>query len=258
METISAGGFRQCLAEMKAAVPCRYLQWLAEDPGTHDYTVKASVLPEGEAGYDVAHRTGIIGQVFRTEQPILARNVKVHPLYDSFDGAIDWELCFPLFNGNALAGVINLEGSGTLERERTVWRIVGDVIRNSLPYQLPDGPLRPDTACLLETQRLSISQPDIVQTAKAIARGGEQTLLVGNFPDLLRDRSPTMAEARRKGLGVSYCVFGVESRLDLLATGSPDYSSFSEQGSAEWWPTCAGRYAFVLEQFVGPRGRGKE
>lgn len=85
---------------------------------------------------------------------------------------------------------------------------------------------------------------DIVAMAKAIARSGESTLLVGDYPDLLRGRGPTMADASRQGLGVSYCYFGVERRLDILATGPMTQELWEDY--ADWWDNCRGRYAFVL------------
>ena len=68
-----------------------------------------------QEGYDTAHRTGIIGQVFRTGRTLFAPDVAHHPLYDPFDPAITWELCFPVCAEGRLVAVVNLEGAGTLD-----------------------------------------------------------------------------------------------------------------------------------------------
>ena len=85
----------------------------------------------------------------------------------------------------------------------------------------------------------------MAEVARAIARGGESTLLVGNHPDLLGGRTPNMAEALQQGLSASYCYFGVERRLDLLATGTLTSKEILEN-RLDWWTTSQGRYAYVL------------
>jgi len=53
--------YYRCLTLLQPIIPYRYAQWFVEDPDYHDYRVVASTLPEGEEGYNVAHRTGVIG-----------------------------------------------------------------------------------------------------------------------------------------------------------------------------------------------------
>lgn len=244
--------YRRCLALLQSVVPYRYGQWLIEDQESHDYRVIASVVPENSANYATAHRTGIIGQVFRIEKPILAPDVGNHPLYDPFDDAIEWELCFPIFESGKITGVINLEGTGNPESGHGNWDRICEVVHESTQCNPPSSVPQVDTSCLVNTCRIVIraasdqdQRSEIVNIARAIARGGESTLLVGHFPDLLRGRGPTMAEASQMGLGVSYCYFGVERRLDLLATGAVTHVATLEDPLA-WWRTSRGRYAFVL------------
>ena len=80
--------YHDCLLQLKTVIRYSYGQWLIEDPDNHDYKVVVSVTTENEPGYSIAHRTGIIGQVFRTKQSILASDLSNHPLYDPFDHTI--------------------------------------------------------------------------------------------------------------------------------------------------------------------------
>lgn len=243
---------QSCLASLREIVPCQYTQWVVEDPETHDYRVVASILPEGEAGYDIAHRTGVIGQVFRTEQSMAVTDTRNHPLYDPFDGSIDWELCFPVFVEGRMTGVINLEGKGALAISAGVWDRVRQTVHETTQCQPPLSPPDVDNPQLIQSRRIMIRsdsgsdcQSDVIELGRALARGGASTLLVGHYPDLLGGRGPTMAEASQQALGLSYCFFGVEKRLDLLATGPMAQESLLEH-DADWWSTCKGRYAFVL------------
>lgn len=245
-------GIQRCLTDLQTALPHRYSQWLVEEPESHNYRVVASVIPEGESGYAEAHRTGIIGQVFRTEEAILADQVREHPLYDPFDNEIDWELCFPLFDDGEMAAVINLEGTGVLGMTAELWDRVCEAVQGITRCRPPSVAPQADSPRLLATRRIVIhagsegdQSSDIAAVARAIARGGETTLLVGNYPDLLSGRGPTMTEAMQQGLGVSYCFFGVERRLDILATGSMTHRDILEN-RMDWWNIARGRYAFVL------------
>src|ERR1700729_2007458 len=91
------------LDEIQEAFASTYCQWIIEDPDTRDYRVMTSLRPGGQNGFDVAHRTGVIGQVFRLKKPIIVPDTKNHPLYDAFDQSVAWELCFPVFAGKHLA-----------------------------------------------------------------------------------------------------------------------------------------------------------
>jgi hypothetical protein len=245
--------YQRCLICLQAIIPSPYSQWLVEDSHNHDYRVVASIVPDGADGYDTAHRTGIIGQVFRTEKPILALDVRKHPLYDPFDSEIDWELCFPVFADGKAKAVINLEGAGELSVDRETWDRLSRAVEEVTQCRPPALPPQADSPCLIETHRIvlradgddSEQKDDIVALARALARGGESTLLVGHYPALLHGRGPTMMEAGQQGLSVSYCYFGVEPRLDLLATG-PLSRELPLKSGMEWWNNCRGRYAFVL------------
>lgn len=244
---------QQCLSLLQTIIPFRYAQWLIEDSQNHDYRVVAAVLPAGEVGYDVAHRTGIIGQVFRLEQAILAPDVGQHPLYDSFDSAIDWELCFPVFAQTELAAVVNLEGDGRIDLLPEMWYHFGEIVEENTQFHLSSSVPQVDSSYLIETRRIVIDgdsvdnqRINIIEMAQGIARGGQDTLLVGDYPEILCDRRPTLAEAIQQGVDVSYCYFGVERRLDLLATGPMSQQDLLEK-KIDWWKTSQGRYTFVLE-----------
>jgi hypothetical protein len=250
--TLDIEMYSHCLAKLQTIVPYQYAQWLIEDPDTHDYRVISSVIPDGAEGYTTAHRTGVIGQVFRLEESILVPDVRDHPLYDPFDTDINWELCFPVFVGGKMTAVVNLEGAGALAVGAEAWDRVCQIVEETTQGRPPSPPPPADNPSLIDTHRIVVrtDQVDrerlaIIEMARAIARGGETTLLVGHYPDLLQGRRPTIAEASQKGLGVSYCYFGVEQRLDLLATG-PNTRQVLLQHQ-EWWTNCNGRYAFILQ-----------
>jgi hypothetical protein len=232
----------------------RYAQWLVEDPQNHDYSVIASVIPDGATGYDVAHRTGVIGQVFRLRKSIVVPDVRNHPLYDPFESEIDWELCFPVFNEETALAVINFEGVGTPDLQDDTWNRVWEIIGQTTSYKPEPTRAEANNSPLVHTQRIVIT-PDpaeiveqrsaVVEAAKAIARGGESTLLVGDFDDLLHGRGPTMDEAIKRNLDASYCFFGVEQNLDLIATGPTPQETLSKK-QLNWWSRAQGRYAFVI------------
>lgn len=243
--------YSHCLAQLQVIVPYHYAQWIIESPNNHDYRVVTSVIPEGAEGYDTAHRTGVIGQVFRTEKSIVVTDGQNHPLYDPFDDAINWELCFPVFADENLQAIINLEGAGELCIDKKTWARIRRVVEEATQCRAPSLSPQADGQFFTKTRRIVIRagreydpRSDIVEMARAIARGGESTLLVGDYPDLLHGRGPNMAEASRQGLGVSYCYFGVERRLDLLATGQNAQQILEEH--SDWWNNCNGRYEFVL------------
>jgi hypothetical protein len=220
-----------------------------EDSGSRDYRVVASIVPEGETGYDTAHRTGVIGQVFRTEKPILLADARNHPLYDTFDSNIEWELCFPLLLKGKLDAVINLEGAGLLDVSPNTWRSIGESIIKATQHQIAsapqsDDPWRiPTTEVVVTQDQIDSSNNSVVGLARALARDGKYTLLVGDYPALLRGRSPGLADIEGSGLTASYCFYGVEPRLDLLATGTGSEESLLK---TNWWDHCDGRYSFVI------------
>ncbi|HJQ25468.1 MAG TPA: GAF domain-containing protein [Blastocatellia bacterium] len=257
--TVDDDAIRRCLEKLRAVTFCHYAQWVVEDPASHDYRVVAAILPANESGYDVAHRTGVIGQVFRIAKPILVPDAQNHPLYDPFDHTIEWELAFPVFDGGQMIAVINLEGSGSLDAGDEHWRRVCQAVEETT-WCAPPPPPQASDPCLIETVPMLIQtingddqRAGIVGMARTLARAGRSTLLVGHYPDLLRGRGPTMVEASRQGLDASYCYFGVERRLDLLATG-PATQDELLQSRGNWWDTCNGRYAFVL--VTSPRNEG--
>ena len=242
----------QLLSSLKSLCAAEYAQWIIEDPSDCEYRVVASLLPHGADGYETAHRTGIIGQVFRTEESILAMDVRNYPLYDTFDNSIDWELCFPVFDDGAVAGVVNLEGSGELTISRDSWAIIVRSVEQTTGYRAPASLAMSDSVRLFETREFFISAVPgknaeaLIELAQATARSGKHTLIVGDYPHLVRDRGPTIAEAVQRGLGISYCFFAVEKRLDLLATGQSPNDVL--QAYPLWRNLCDGRYEFVLAQ----------
>jgi hypothetical protein len=240
------------LSSLQSLCRAEYAQWIIEDPADCEYRVVASLIPDAAESYDTAHRTGIIGQVFRAEQSILAMDVRNHPLYDTFDDSIDWELCFPVFTHETLDGVVNLEGAGELTIDNDLWatilRLVEETIGCQPPASLPAG----NSAHFFRTRQFLIrtaagENPDaVMELAQATAHGGEHTLLVGDYPSLVRGRGPSITEAVQRDLGISYCFFPVRKRLDLLATGlrADDVMRMH----TNWWRLCDGRYEFVLIQ----------
>lgn len=211
----------------------------------------AAVVPEGAESYSTAHRTGIIGQVFRTEESIAATDVHHHPLYDTFDDFIDWELCFPLFRNGVLESVINLEGSGEFRLDHEFWTDVCKVVEQMSGCR-PVVSIPKNGGRFLKTHQFVIKavadedQHALIELAQVIAGSSKSTLLVGDYPHLLRDRGPSLAEAVPRGLGISYCFFGVARGLDLLATG-PNPTEVL-RANPNWWDLCDGRYDFVLVQ----------
>lgn len=238
----------RCLTQLQTAFPYSYAQWVIEDPESHDYRVIASIIPEGEQGYDVAHRTGVIGQVFRIEKPILVPNARNHPLYDPFDKTIEWEIAFPVFADESMSAVVNLEGTDILEVAPELWLRLAELVYESTGCRMPSSLPTPDSSTLIKTRRVAIreaSDDDIIDVARGLARDGSSTLLVGHYPDLLRGRTPTLDEAIEQGLSPSYCYFGFECRFDLLATGPVTKRDLLDNLTT-WWHTCDGRYSFVL------------
>jgi len=243
--------FWRCLTLLQIVVPYQYGQWVIEDLDNHDYLVISAVIPKHAQGYDTAHRTGIIGQVFRTGKSILASDVRNHSLYDAFDDAIDWELSFPVFLNGSLKAVVNLEGGGSLEVSDEAWKRVCQAVEETTQCQPPSSLPEANTSPFIKTRRIVIrasgdddGQRNTIEMTRAIARGGASTLLVGHYPDLLRGRGPTITEASQQGLGLSYCFFGVAPGFDLLATGPK--SGDALRAHPDWWKFCDGRYDFVL------------
>lgn len=243
--------YRRALELIGPILPYRFAQWLIEDPEDHDYRVIASVIPNGAVGYDIAHRTGVIGQVFRLRRSIAVPDVRNHPLYDPFETTIDWELCFPVLRGATEFAVVNLEGVGPLDLSGDVWKRVCEIIEQTISYK-PESPGEvTNTSHLIQTHRIRMLPDEnddssaVVAAAKAIARGGQSTLLVGDYEDLLSGRGPTMADVLTQDLDASYCFFGVEQNLDILATG-PNPQDTLSTNALNWWDRAEGRYAFVL------------
>jgi hypothetical protein len=242
---------RACLQGLSEILSFEYAQYLVEDPDSWDYRVVASILPEGETGYDTAHRTGVIGQVFRTQKPVIVPDARNHPLYDSFDSRVEWELCFPLLAEGKLEAVINLEGGGSLDVDLNTWRRIGEyILKATQRLIIPSLPEADDVWQVPTTQVVVRSNAgdskceSVLALARALARDGQYTLLVGDYPALLRGRSPTLNEIKDCGLSVSCCCFGVEPRLDLLAAGPRSEKSLLTR--TDWWHYCDGRYSFVV------------
>jgi len=243
--------YSACLAQLSAVVSFEYGQCLIEDANTLDYRVVTAILPEGKHGYEIAHRTGVIGQVFRTEKAILVSEVQSHPLYDAFDRRIEWELCFPLRLQGQVRAVINLEGSGLLEMNDDKWRRIGATVFETTQTEIEHTLPQPNDSWRLRTKRVILSSdPDdqenhiLLTVARALARTGESTLLVGECPAVSRRSHPTMDEADENGLALSECFVAIEKHLDMLATGPKSRRLLSKR--TNWWDYCWGRYSFVV------------
>lgn len=246
--------YQACLHGLYDIVPFEYAQYLIEAPENRDYKVVASIIPEGETGYDIAHRTGVIGQVFRTAKPIVVPDVRNHPLYDPFDVSIDWELCFPLLLEGKLIGVINLEGAGTLSISREVWCDISESVFKATQYMIPPSHPQRDDSWKLHTSRVVVvPDPDddarttVLTVARSLARDGNSTLLVGEYPSL-RGSGANLDDVEDANVSVSSCCYGLEERLDLLAAGPRSKKTLAAR--TDWWQHCEGRYSFVVLEGV--------
>ena len=242
----------RCLQRLSGLLPFVHGQWLIEDPKTWDYRVVAYRVPTGHPQYDIAHRTGVIGQVFRTEEPIIVPDVRNHVLYDPFDEEIGWELALPVRHDDTLAAVLNLEGSGSLEVQRSTWSDVTQAIEAETGWRVRSDPPEPHDSRVVATrfERVPSSHSDTlaqaIAFAQTIADRDTSVLLVANSPhSAAARRCPTVAEAINQGSPLGECVFGIARRLDFLALGSGTEEEIIVKPH-HWRDIVDGRYEIVL------------
>ena len=151
-----------------------------------------------------------------------------------------------------MAGVINVEGTGELDIQDEDWHCIGRIVHEQTRCRLSERMPRADDPCLIETREVVIRAAKeeeqrfhVAAMATAVATGGHSTLLVGHYPELLSGRSPDMTEAATQSLSASYCCFGVDTGLDLLATGKLAEANILDN-EMDWRGIARGRYDFVL------------
>jgi len=235
---------------LSSLLPYSYAQWVTESSSTWDYTVVASRFPSGGDCYEIAHRPGVIGQVFRRERSIFIANAQTHPLYDVFDPSVKWELAVPLLEDGCLAAVLNLEGNGYVELNDARWRSLGDVIYEKTGLQLPDAAPPADEAWMVKTTRVKIAETTelsavaaALQLGRAVASGGMHVLVAGAL-DLPKSITyPAVEEALTNGFPLGGCFRGGGLRLDLLQI---EASGVAHLADSPWWSLADGRYDFVL------------
>ena len=233
---------------LSTLLPYCYAQWVIESPCTWDYAVVASRFPAGADCYEVAHRPGVIGQVFRRERAIFIPDVKDHPLYDTYDPFVEWELAVPLVDGGSLVAVLNLEGSGRIALDDVLWRRLGEVIYSRSKLQFPDTIPTANEAWMVKTTRVEISEKikstaidSVLLLGQAAAKGGVSVLAAGPFNLPRSPTYPSVEEALVTGFPLGGCFRGGGHRLDLVET-----SGSTRPEDSLWWSFADGRYDFVL------------
>jgi GAF domain-containing protein len=241
------------LDRLRDALPFSYAQWIVESPETRDYQVVISRCPAGSECYDIAHRPGVIGQVFRRERAIFLPNAQAHPLYDVFDPFVKWELAVPLVEEGKLAVVLNFEGGGNLELDGTLWQHLREALSSETGLQLTMTIPQPGEAWMVKTTYVEI--PGTVETAidaalrlgRAAADGGLSILVAGALDLPSSSIYPTVEEALATGVPLGGCFRGGGSRLDLL----PSKSTATRSKDFPWWSLAEGRYDFVIVPSIG-------
>src|SRR6185436_7821856 len=144
------------LSRVAGFFPLRYAQWVVQSPETWDYLVVASRFPLDGSCYDIAHRPGVIGQVFRRERPIFLAAAQEHALYDPFDPSVEWELAVPLFDGERVAAVLNMEGTNSLSLDSGLWRNFADLLLSTTGWLLPEAAPRDGEVWMVRSEHLRI------------------------------------------------------------------------------------------------------
>jgi hypothetical protein len=228
------------LDRVRELLPYDYAQWVVESPHSGDYVVVTARSPLGSECYEIAHRPGVIGQVFRRQQPIFLPEGTAHPLYDSYDPAMTWELAAPLFSKSGLAIVLNLEGQGRPVLDEAAWRRLGALLSSEAGWS-PRGPVpTPGEARMLKTTEAKVPLEAALALAQDAANGGQYVLVAGPLNLPASPIYPTLEEALRRRQPIGGCVRGGPQRLDLLVTES------AIESSVPWWPVVEGRYDLVL------------
>lgn len=224
------------LAAALAVVDCAWAQWLAEDPRTRAYRVQAAHLPDGVAGYDTAHRLGVIGQVFRTGRAILVPDARADALYDPYDDAVDWELATPVCSAGALVAVLNLEGRRPLPDFTALWERLSAAVRAASGAELPPHAPLPGDGHLADTVWVDVAGgADAPRSTLALARltagAGRWTLVFWPSATSQPDEEDDLETA----------VSGMAERLDVAALRGT-----TARPPAAWRARLAGRYEYVV------------
>jgi hypothetical protein len=241
--------FEPVLDVLRTLLPYDYAQWVTESSATWDYIVVASRFPAGGDCYNIAHRPGVIGQVFRRKRPIFIPDVQAHPLYDIYDPSVEWEITVPLMDRGNLVAVLNLEGGGRVTLDDALWKHLGEVISSKANLQFPEATPAANEAWMVKTTRVGISgtiEPTAADSAlrlgRAAADGGMSVLVAGPLNLPRSPTYPTVEEALAAGLPLGGCFRGGGHRLDLLV----ETSGNARVEETPWWSLADGRYDFVL------------
>jgi len=232
------------LVQLDVLLPYAYAQFVAEDATTRDYRVVAERIPGGSAGYSVAHRTGVIGQVFRRQCAIIVPDTRNHPLYDPYDTAVDWEIAIPLFRENALVGVLNVEGCGTLAPQPEQWNGILRLVAAETGHGMPGSPPDAQSGVLVQTQcSFFADERELVETARHLASDGRSVLMIGALPEFAPSSHPTLNDVEQGRIPLAECIRGVDRCIDALILNGGGLRLFESLGG---WPLVDGRYEFVL------------
>jgi hypothetical protein len=247
---VTAAALEAALDAVGEILPCRTAQGLVEASPDLDYVVAAWRGPRGGENFQVAHRTGVIGQVFRRWRPVFLPDAQRHPLYDPFDPEVRWELALPLVHRGRLAAVLNFEGSESLELAGAVWAQLASAVLAATGRRLPAAPPPPGEGWLAATHYLRVSRTrksqaaaSALRLARAAADGGAWVLFVGTVELPASPMYPAIEEAAAAGLSIGACVRGMCPRLDALPLSLADRG---KAPSAAWRRMACGRYDFAL------------
>lgn len=242
------------LDQVRRIIDYDYAQWVLEEPQSWDYKVAASRFPPGQSCYEVAHRPGVIGQVFRKRRSIFLQDAPFHPLYDPYDGSIEWELALPFFDAEELAGVLNLEGGGDFELSEILWQKLREILSAETGWYLQEAIPIPNEAWMNRTARVDIRGKDelsateaALNLGRAAAAGGACVIVVGALGLPASSVYPTVLEAFAAGNPLSGCVRGGDRRLDLLPVEAEEKTIFE---STDWWNVIDGRYDFAITGLI--------
>jgi hypothetical protein len=169
-------------------------------------------------------------------------------LYDPFDASVEWELAVPLFDGERITAVLNLEGTGSFSLDGSIWRKFAEVLFSTTGWCLPMTVPRAGEAWMVRSEHVQILSKGRPEAAEALARlggpaanEGSCVVIVGDLELPVSHVYPTLEQAIAAGLPLGGCVRGGGSKLDLLPTGSA-----ASAESTAWWTIVDGRYDLVL------------
>lgn len=232
------------LEQLETLLPYAHAQFLAEDAVIRDYRVIAERIPGGGTGYAIAHRTGVIGQVFRRQRAVFVPVTGSHPLYDPYDATVDWEIAIPLFREDAFAGVLNVEGCGTLALLPDDWNRISRLVAAETGLAIPSSPPDAQAGVLVQTERLLFAgECELVERARQLADGGKSVLVIGALPEFARPGHPTLCDVEQGRIPLAECILGVDLNIDALILNGDGLRAFASLGG---WSLVDGRYEFVL------------